>query len=75
VRWTLIIRPANPRRAKALRHYLHLEQAVMLGHSWGGLLVTEFAVRHPERVSRLILFNFSPASHNAAQCSSGSAMP
>ena len=28
---------------------------VLLGHSWGGLLATEYAIRHPARVSHLIL--------------------
>jgi proline iminopeptidase len=34
----------------------------VLGHSWGGLLAMEYAVRHPERVSHLILANTAPAS-------------
>ncbi len=35
----------------------------LLGHSWGGLLAMEYAIRHPDRVSHLILVNTAPASH------------
>ena len=35
----------------------------MLGHSWGGLLATEYARRRPQRVSHLILMNTAPVSH------------
>lgn len=49
---------------EALRADLHLEQAALLGHSWGGLLALEYALRHPERVSHLILLNTCPASYD-----------
>jgi proline iminopeptidase len=49
---------------EALRAHWHLEQAAILGHSWGGLLAMEYAIRYPERVSHLILLNTAPASHN-----------
>jgi proline iminopeptidase len=45
-----------------VREYFQLEQAAVLGHSWGGLLAMEYAIHHPERVSRLILLNTCPAS-------------
>jgi len=35
----------------------------VLGHSWGGLLALEYAIRHPDRVSHLILLNPAPVSH------------
>ena len=47
----------------ALRAHLNLESIALLGHSWGGLLAMEYAIRHPERVSHLILMNTAPASH------------
>jgi proline iminopeptidase len=47
---------------EALREYFQLEAVVLLGHSWGGLLALEYAIRHPDRVSRLILLNAAPAS-------------
>jgi len=49
---------------ESVRGYFKLEQAVVLGHSWGGLLAMEYAIRHPQRVSHLILMNTAPASHD-----------
>jgi proline-specific peptidase len=48
----------------AVRAYFQLESVALLGHSWGGLLAMEYALRHPERVSYLILLNTAPASHD-----------
>jgi proline iminopeptidase len=45
-----------------LREHFRLETAALLGHSWGVLLALEYALRHPERVSRLILMNTAPVS-------------
>ncbi len=49
---------------EAVYAYFQLERAALLGHSWGGLLALEFALRHPERVSHLILLNTAPASYD-----------
>jgi proline iminopeptidase len=49
---------------ETLRAFLHLERAAVLGHSWGGLLAMEYALRYPERVSHLILLNTAPASYD-----------
>jgi len=49
---------------EALRRYFQLESVGVLGHSWGGVLAMEYAIRHPDRVSHLILMNTAPASHN-----------
>ena len=46
----------------ALRTRLGLDSVALLGHSWGGLLAMEYAIRHPDRVSRLVLMNCGPAS-------------
>jgi proline iminopeptidase len=47
---------------ETLRAYFHLETFAILGHSWGGLLAMEYAIRHPDRLSRLILMNTAPVS-------------
>lgn len=39
------------------------ERIAVLGHSWGTILAMEYAIRHPDRVSHLILMNSAPASH------------
>jgi proline iminopeptidase len=46
----------------AVRRHFQLESAVLLGHSWGAVLALEYALRHPTRVSHLILMNPAPAS-------------
>src|SRR5436305_882412 len=45
-----------------VRQHYKLESATLLGHSWGAVLALEYALRHPTRVSRLILMNPAPAS-------------
>lgn len=42
--------------------YFRLDAPALLGHSWGAVLALEYALRHPTRVSRLILMNPAPAS-------------
>jgi proline iminopeptidase len=49
---------------ESLREYFALESVGLLAHSWGGVLAMEYALRHHERVSRLILMNTAPASHD-----------
>jgi len=47
-----------------LRITFQLETVAVLGHSWGGLLAMEYVIRHPGRVSHMILMNTAPASHD-----------
>jgi proline iminopeptidase len=49
-----------------IRERFGFEAVAVLGHSWGGLLAMEYAVRLPHRVSHLILMNTAPASHAGA---------
>ncbi len=47
-----------------LRAYFRLQSMAVMGHSWGGLLAIEYAIRHPERVSHLILAHSAPVSRD-----------
>jgi proline iminopeptidase len=44
------------------RQSFGLERTTLLGHSWGTVLALEYALRYPNRVSRLILMNPAPSS-------------
>lgn len=46
----------------AVRRHIGADAIALLGHSWGGVLAMEYATRHPDRVSHLILMNTTPAS-------------
>jgi len=46
-----------------LRDYLKLEKVTVLGHSWGGHVAMQYAIRHPERVAHMVLMNTAPASY------------
>ncbi|HEY7010286.1 MAG TPA: alpha/beta fold hydrolase [Jatrophihabitantaceae bacterium] len=48
---------------EALRQHLGAGPVALLGHSWGGVLAMEYAARHPDNVSRLVLLNTAPASN------------
>lgn len=48
---------------ETVRRHFGLESMAVLGHSWGGVLATEYAGRHPERLTHLILMNTAPVSH------------
>jgi proline iminopeptidase len=45
-----------------VRQHFHLESPALLGHSWGTVLALEYALRHPERVSHMMLMNPAPVS-------------
>lgn len=45
-----------------VRQHFQLQSPALLGHSWGAVLALEYALRHPTRVSHLILMNPAPAS-------------
>lgn len=49
-----------------VRQHYQLESPALLGHSWGAVLALEYALRHPTRVSHLILMNPAPASASDA---------
>ena len=45
-----------------VRSRFGLESVAVLGHSWGGVMAMEYAIRRPDRVSQLLLLNTGPAS-------------
>ena len=47
--------------ADALRAHLGFPRVAVLGHSYGGCLALEYALRHPARVSHLVLVGTAPA--------------
>ncbi len=47
-----------------LRKHLGYDRFTLIGHSWGGRLAMEYAIRHPESLSKLILLNPTPATYN-----------
>ena len=51
--------------ADALRDHLGLDRWTVFGHSYGGFLALEYAIRYPERTSGLILCSTAPAFDHA----------
>ncbi len=47
--------------AEALRQHLGLGKVAVMGHSYGGFIAQEYALRHPDSVSHLILLDTAPA--------------
>ena len=47
-----------------LRKHLRLDSVAILGHSWGGLLALEYAIRHAHNLSHLVLLSPAPASRD-----------
>jgi len=46
--------------ADALAQYFGFDKVVVIGHSYGGFIALEFALRYPKRLSHLILFDTTP---------------
>lgn len=46
--------------ADALAQRLGFDKVAVIGHSYGGFIALEFALRHPSRVSHLILLDTAP---------------
>lgn len=53
-------REAFAEDVEAVREALGLEQFVLMGHSMGGLNAVEYASRHPDRVSAVVLVDVGP---------------
>lgn len=46
----------------ALLDHLGWDRAILMGHSMGGRNTTYFAAKHPDRVERLVLVDYSPVN-------------
>ena len=44
----------------SVRRHFRLGRMVLLGNSWGGLLVSAYAAAHPDRIERMILHASAP---------------
>lgn len=44
----------------AVRQHFKLDKMSLLGNSWGGLLISLYAIAHPDRVERLVLDSPAP---------------
>jgi proline iminopeptidase len=42
-----------------VRAALGLDQFILLGHSWGGMLAIEYALKHPQRLKKVVISNMS----------------
>jgi proline iminopeptidase len=62
---TLTIEQAADDAAGLLDH-LDVGQAVVVGHSYGGFIAQEFALRHPDRLAGLVLVDTTPGQLGAA---------
>lgn len=45
---------------EAVRRHFELERVTLVGHSWGAAVAALYAMRHPERVSRIVLVGPMP---------------
>lgn len=54
--WTL---PRYLEEVEEVRQGLGLEHFVLYGHSWGGILAMEYALRYPQRLRALVISNMA----------------
>ena len=61
-------RRSGGRRPRAHRSH-RVRRATLVGHDWGGIVAWWVALRHPDRVQRLVVLNAPTRSPSAATCS------
>jgi proline iminopeptidase len=55
------------RQAEALRQFLGHEKVLVFGHSYGGYIALEYALKHPDQVSGLVLLSTAAVLDYAAE--------
>jgi proline iminopeptidase len=63
--WGVVTHATWADDADRLRAHLGHERIVVFGHSYGGFLAQEYALRYPDRVAGLILANTAPSFAHA----------
>ena len=61
VDWSLVQHDTWVDDAESLRQRLGLGRVVLFGHSWGGFLAQEYALKYPQSLAGLILCSTAPA--------------
>ncbi len=54
--WTI---PRYVEEVEAVRKGLGLDHFTLLGHSWGGMLAIEYALKYPQHLSKLVISNMT----------------
>jgi proline iminopeptidase len=49
--------PKHVADLEAVRQFFKLDKMTLIGNSWGGMLISFYAVAHPDRIERMILHN------------------
>ncbi|MGH1468576.1 MAG: alpha/beta fold hydrolase [Bdellovibrionales bacterium] len=49
-----------------IRKFLEVDEFILLGHSWGGSLVTFYTDKYPKRVKKLIIYSGGPETSEMA---------
>jgi len=58
-------RARDVRVVEAIRAKLGLAKVCLIGHSYGGFVVLEYAIAHPDHVAGLLLYSTGPATDEA----------
>jgi len=47
---------------ESVRNKLHYKKFILIGHSWGGLLAMNYAIKYPDHLSGVILLSSAPSN-------------
>jgi proline iminopeptidase len=49
---------------EALRRYFNIQRMSIIGHSWGAMLAARYALKYPDRISKMVFSNPGPLRRN-----------